>query len=346
MSNLLLTFIVTIDPIKTVSHLDILIHSLNLQTRKNFNVIFHNQTLALESEILTQLQVIPAFPYEWHDLERARFFGKYPLWDLYAFHDFLLESSRVNPYFMSLHMEEFLDVDYVEKISTFLERTGFDIVFGNLRRTKLTFTQIEPILKTDTAAQFNDSLKKTGVKYSPHWAARPRWWWTTIMRRLQVGMRDYYLPFVYRDEDVYFMSVAFARRYNWFLHGHSLPLEDIHICEQEGVCELAKELRKLTPFPVYFGGSNIYHLEHEKYYYQFVDAEFTARILEMETDNPILGSLKKAIREFREGRLSLESALKLSRQNFDRAGTQDMNYRYHLLYLPQKNGASSEAKAA
>lgn len=58
-----LTFIISIDPVKGVSLLNVLLHSLNLQTRKNFDVVFYNQTLLSESEVFAQLQVRPEFNY-------------------------------------------------------------------------------------------------------------------------------------------------------------------------------------------------------------------------------------------------------------------------------------------
>jgi len=58
-----LTFIVIIDPVKDISLLNILIHPLNLQTTKSFNVIFYNQTLMDEAVIFSRLNVRPTFDY-------------------------------------------------------------------------------------------------------------------------------------------------------------------------------------------------------------------------------------------------------------------------------------------
>lgn len=52
-----LSFIVTIDPVKDVSILNVMIHSLNLQTKKAFNVIFYNQSLMDEGSIFSGLNV-------------------------------------------------------------------------------------------------------------------------------------------------------------------------------------------------------------------------------------------------------------------------------------------------
>ena len=54
-----LTFIISIDPVKGISLLNLLVHSLNLQTRKNFDVIFYNQTLLNESDLFARLQNQP-----------------------------------------------------------------------------------------------------------------------------------------------------------------------------------------------------------------------------------------------------------------------------------------------
>jgi len=56
--------------------------------------------------------------------------------------------------------------------------------------------------------------------------------------------------------------------------------------------------------------------------------------LKMETDDPVIRSLQFAVREHRRGTFSIFEALRYSRQNPQREGTQDMNYRYHVRYLP------------
>ena len=109
--------------------------------------------------------------------------------------------------------------------------------------------------------------------------------------------------------------------------------EDIHICEQQGVCELSRELQRLTVFPVYFNRRRLYHLRHARRYYQLVDDTFTRLMLRRPTDDPILGALKEAIEMYRDGRMSVEDALTYSRQNHKETGTQNLNYRYHMLYL-------------
>ncbi len=96
---------------------------------------------------------------------------------------------------------------------------------------------------------------------------------------------------------------------------------------------MSKELKKVTEFPIYFNLRKIYHIKHEKYYYQLLDDEFTTLMLNYKMDDPILNSLKKAITKYREGELNLELALTYTRRNSDGSGTQNLNYKYHMLYL-------------
>jgi len=109
--------------------------------------------------------------------------------------------------------------------------------------------------------------------------------------------------------------------------------EDIHLCDIQGVCELTKELKKLTAYPIYFNLSKIYHIRHKKYYYQLQDEEFTASMLQYKTDDTLLNTLKKAIAMYKTGHLSLQQALTYTRSNADGTGTQNLNYRYHMKYL-------------
>ncbi len=345
-----LTFIITIDPVKDLSLLNVLIHSLNLQTNKDFNVIFYNQTRVSEDEIFSQLRVPPAFDYRVYNLDRKYFLGRYPIWDLYAFHSFLIDHDLLNEYFMSLHMEEFFDVDYVEHVLEVLERNHFDILFGNLSRTQLKITEIKPLLNTETADQFQNYILMNGIRESHHWTfdyhpllfrKNPCVLRDMVLRFIQFGFRKSLWPTSdgytkvkrYIAEDLYMMKKEFAKRYNWYLRGHSMYFEDTHICEYKGVCELSKELKQITAFPIYFNRRKIYHIDHGKYYYQIVDDEFTTRMLHYETDDPILNTLKKAIRLYRTEALTLEKALAYSRRSPDCYGTQNLNYKYHMLYL-------------
>lgn len=231
---------------------------------------------------------------------------------------------------MSLHLEEFLDVDYVENAIKVLEKNDFDIMFGNLSGTQLNYEAIKPILAAQTAEEFNHYLEQKGVKDSNHWTFKYRPLFSSknmnvlkrnamklfsfrFKKRLKPTNKGYTKLKDYIAEDLYFMKREFAKRYNWFLRGHHMYFEDIHICEQKGVCELGKELKKITKFPIYFNLSKIYHIKYEKYYYQLVDDEFTTLMLNYETDDPILNTLKKVITMHREGELSPQRALTYSR---------------------------------
>lgn len=350
-----LTFIVTIDPVKDLALLNVLLHSLNLQTATGFNVAFYNQTLLTEAEIFSRLGVRPAFDYVFYSIDREKFFGKYPLWDLYQFHNTLLDAGVVNEYFMSLHMEEFFDVDYVHNATRVLERKGFDIMFGNLSGTQLELEAVKPLLSQRTAADFDRHVRRLGLNRAHHWSFdhsrllrshRPNvlkrdafhLYLFKFRRRVASTRKGYRKLKAYMAEDLYFMKRDFAERHNWFLRGHPMYFEDIHICEQEGVCELGRELARITAFPIYFNLSRIYHLTHRKYYFQLVDEEFTSSLLRYEVNDPILGALKKAIVMYRAGEMSLAQALQYSRRNPEGTGTQNMNYAYHMKYLNRNRG--------
>jgi len=338
-----LSIIVTIDPVKDLGLLDLLIKSLNVQTRKSFNVFFYNQTLMTEREILDGATVKPEFPYQFFSVSAENFLGRYPLWDLYGFHAFLLERHLLQEYFMSLHMEEFLDVDYVETVGDILQRERFDILFGNLRATGKGLDEFRPLLEAATLEGFDSYLKNQGTKKAEHWSWQRGKYASggngNIFQKLNQGSnwdfgnKGFVKVDAYVAEDLYLMKRAFAERHNWFLKGHAMYFEDVHICEQKGVCELGKEIAKLTEFPVYFSKSNIYHVDHRRYYYQLEDEEFTRQMLAYETDEPILRSLKRAITKLKKGELTLEDALRYTRQNPEQQGTQNLNYKYHMAQL-------------
>ena len=351
-----LTFIVTIDSIKSMALLNALVHSLNLQTSRAFKVVFYNQTLLDEDVILTRLRIRPTFEYRFYGIDRRQFFGRYPLWDLYAFHNTLLDSDVLSEYFMSLHMEEYFDVDYVENALKVLQERQFDIMFGNLSATRFDHETIEPLLRTRTAGEFRRCVALLGLKSSHHWSfgsrrlfasrdvrslARELWhlYLFKFRRNVRATRRGYRRLATYMAEDLYFMKRDFARRHNWFLRGHHMYFEDIHICEQTGVCELGRELKKITAFPVYFNLSRIYHLRHAKYYFQLLDEEFTSALLRYEVDDPILGALKKAISMYRAGDVTLPQALQYTRKNAEQTGTQNLNYAYHMMYLDRARRA-------
>jgi hypothetical protein len=340
------TFIVTIDPVKGLSLLDVLTHSLNLQTRKNFDVVFYNQTPLDDREVFDRLRIEPAFDYRVIGVDRREFFGDFPLWDLYSLHRQVLERDLVGDYFMALHMEEFLDVDYVEKVTEVLERTGFDVLLGNLCRTGVDGDQIADIVRARTARDVDTYLCARGLKAAPRWACRSPAGSSPAKRgapeedvgaaagvggrlRPDPGEPGYVKLRVYH-EDVYLMSKAFARQYGWFLPGRRMYFEDVHLCEKPGVCELAAEIAKLTDFPNYFDRSRVYHIDHRKFYYQLEDPAFTESLLALDTDDVILRTLQRAIRMYRGGSVTLKDALRYTRRNAEGTGTQNLNYKYHM----------------
>jgi hypothetical protein len=337
------SFIVTIDPVKDLGLLDLLIKSLNVQSSKAFDVLFYNQTLMTEPEILNGAAVKPEFPYRFFSVPAEHFLGKYPLWDLYGFHAFLLEKQLLQDYLISLHMEEFLDVNYVRTVSQILERERPDILFGNLRATGKGLDEFRPLLSASDAEEFDGYLERRGTKAAEHWSWRGGKYANgengRILQKLNCGRnwdrenKGFVKVEAYVGEDVYLMKRDFAERHNWFLKGHAMYFEDVHICEQTGVCELANELARRTEFPVYFWKANIYHIDHRRFYYQLEDEEFTTKLLEYETDEPILSSLKTAIRKFRNKELGFSDALKYTRQNPEQQGTQNLNYKYHMAQL-------------
>lgn len=356
-----LSFVVTIDPVKDLRLLGLLVHSLNLQTCQAFDVVFYNQTLLSEDEIFARASVAPRFPYRVFAIDRDEFCGDYPMWDLYGFHAMLLDRHLLNDYFMALHIEEFPDVDYVEHALSVLESNGFDIMFGNLTRSHLSYETARSILDAPSGAALDRQLEQAGVKRASHCGFPPgapfaRSWSELqltlaklLLFRLRARLRPtaagYTVMRRYMVEDVYFMKRTFAERYNWFLRGHRMYFEDIHICEQKGVCELGRELKQVTTFPVYFNRRRIYHMRHARRYYQLVDEGFTSAMLKRRVDDPILGALQEAIRMYASGQMNLEEALRYTRQNPKRTGSQDLNYTYHMLYLRSSGSGSTVAGA-
>lgn len=332
-----LTFIITIDPIKDISLLNLAILSLNLQTCKAFNVVFYNQTLRTGELILSSLNVQPTFPYRILGKEACVFLDAYPIWDLYHFHAHLLEHDELAEYFISLHMEEFLSATYVSDVLEVLDCNDFDILFGNLSRLDMNYNSLAPLLQATSARQFDRCLQDLGANAAPHWASQacgtesqPFFGGHSALMPTNTGFTR---TARYLAEDVYFIKHQFAKRCNWFLSGHRLPFEDIHICEQPQICELGSLLSELVTFPVYFNRSRIYHVPHAKYYYQLQDEAFTARMLDYQTSDPALRSLKHAIWMYRHERMSLPEAIRYCRRNANKSGTQDLNWQYHVRYL-------------
>lgn len=342
-----LTIVVTIDPVKEIRMLRLLVHSLNMQTCREFDVLFYNQTTQSPQALLDSLLARPSFRYRFCNIPEERFIGKYPVWDLYRLMADLIASGDVGEYVLALHMEEFLDAEYVAEVVEVLDAEGLDILLGNLTRTTLSWQAISPILDTTTPVAFSRFLSDSGMDQSPHWGyqrlpplrpfrlARFRDYFKI---RLQFGFRRQ-MPRTcsgalkvkeYLCEDVFVMRTSFARRYNWFLHGMQLPMEDIHICEIAGVCELARELKELTAFPVYFNRRRIYHVPHGRFYFQLEDPEFTRQFLQMNPDNPVCEALQEVITAYQAGQMSLRQALQHSRHNSRLTGSQDVNYRLHI----------------
>ncbi len=351
-----LTFIVTIDPVKGLPLLNVLIHSLNLQTRKNFNVVFYNQTRFDEDEWLERIEVRPRFDYRFFSIDRSLFLGGFPLWDLYTFHRMLLDANLLGDYFMSMHMEEWLDVDYIEQVTRVLKATRFDILLGHLCRTDIDQALSAEILKTCDSSDLSHYVRRHGIRRAPHWAFQrlP----ASVIGKLSVVKQNCqtlidfnfrrsltptpngYSSLTRHYEDLYFMSRTFACRYDWFLTGRQMFFEDIQLCDIPGVCELGAELRGLTEFPRYFNRSRIYHLPHSKFYYQLEDKEFGDALLELKTDDRLLLTLQEAVRMFRTGRVSLHAALRHTRANAEGTGSQNLNYRYHMAALEQARHVS------
>ncbi len=346
-----LSFIVTIDPVKDISLLNILIHSLNLQTQKAFNVIFYNQTLLTEKEIFSRLTVQPDFEYQFFCIERNYFLGRYPIWDLFTFHNFLLDNDYLNDYFMSLHMEELLDVNYLENVIPVLEENGIDILFGNLSRTRSSYQDLQPILHTESASQFDQYLSSNGIKKSYHWAFDyfPMFYLKNVkvdtlklnliklityqFRRSLKPNKKGFTKLRRRFEDVHFMRKDFALKYDWFFRGQNMYFTDIHITYKKKACNLETEIKGITEFPIFFNLSKIYHLEHEKFYYHIQDDQFVELFLRYETTDPILNTHKTAIKMVREGKWDLRSALRYTRENDQLTGTHNMEYKYRKRIL-------------
>ena len=351
-----LTFIISIDPVKGLSLLNIPVHSLNLQTRKNFDVVFYNQTLLNESDLFAQLHIRPQFNYRFFSVERQHFLGNFPLWDLYSFHCQLLEADLLGDYFMSMHMEEFLDIDYVENVTKVLEATGLDILLGNLCRTRVDDAQIIGITRTADASEFSDYLRTRGLCRASHWTFQPLpasyiGKLSVLKRNCQklvdfsfrsrlVPNRDGYSKLAAHYEDLYFMRRDFACRYDWFLSGRRMFFEDVQLCDIPQVCELGRELSKLTHFPRYFNLSKIYHVKHRRFYYQLEDQEFTDALLSLRTDDRLLQTLQEAVRMYRFENIPLVTALRHTRRNAAGTGTQNLNHKYHMQLIEKTLAAA------
>ena len=306
-----------------------------MQTSEQFDVVFYNQTIKSEEETFSLLQIQPTFDYIFYSIERENFFGSYPLWDLYAFHKYLLDNNLLSDYFMSLHMEEFLDSSYTENILHVLTQHGFSILLGNLYTTSLQYEDTEVLLGTKDSSTYDLALEQTCLRRIRKWSLGNKNWYLTrrpyanLRKSMLLGFSKILHPtragFTYikdyKLEDVYAMSREFAKKTNWFHSDNPIYFEDIHINWR-----LTSVVRKHTKFPVYFNSSKIYHINHGKYYYQIENEEFANGILNMSTDNPVLIALQQAINLYRSSDLSAAEALRYSRQ----AGTVKHNVKFHV----------------
>jgi hypothetical protein len=346
---MLLTYIITINPIQPISQLNLLIQSLNLQTCKEYNVVFYNQRNLKESEILGRLLIQPNFEFTFKTIKKELFLGNYPIWNLYELHNELFEEDKINDYFISLHMEEFLDPDYTNCIKEVLIENDFDLIFGNLSRTKYYYDDLTFLLNAKNPVQMKKYSKLLKLDKSPHWcfpnknifALQPRelqailfnMYYFRFQKKLKKNGQGFTKLKKYIAEDVYWMKKKFALKYNWFLKGHNLPFEDIHIYKK-----LGKHLENVIEFPVYFNKKKIYHMKHNKYYYQLQDNKFSKKLLSLNTEDDALIALKKATQLYREKKISFKEAIKYSRNNNEDTGTQNINYNLHLKYLSINKG--------
>lgn len=345
-----LTYIVTINPVNNIHYLEILINSLNIQTSKDFDVVFYNQTKKHEKDIIGSLNNECKFDYVFFNIDEESFLGNYPIWDLYGFHQFLLDNEILRDYFMSLHMEEFMEPDYTANILATLKSNKFDILFGNLYRTNYSYYDILDLASINQPDKFNRYLKDKGIDKSSKWGLPSKPFFLCrnpkiIHRRFKIlsemKWKKKFLPnevgFTkmsnYWLEDVFAMSTEFANEYGWYKLEENLYFEDIHINYAVG-----DKLKNVLEFPVYFNKSKIYHLKHKKFYYQIEDNIFATKMLQYETDNQILLALKNAIVLYRKKNLLGKQALRLSRNNKEKNGTADLNYEFHLKRINDSKG--------
>ena len=337
-----LTYIVTVNPVIPLKYLNMLVHSLNLQTSKDFDVVFYNQTRLPHDTMIKSLAIRPDFEYSFFDVPEEHFFGQYPVWDLFGAHQSLLEQGRLGDYFMSLHMEEFLNPTYTECASRVLSKTGLDILLGNLHATPFVYEDVAGMLNTTSAESFSTEISQHGIDSAIKWGMTAKPFFvtrslSTAIKRAQVlsmlrwkkqlrpTSDGFTLLGEYMLEDIFFMSTKFALNSSWYACEPHLYFEDIHINSA-----LAGILNQVTTFPAYLNTSKAYHLEHGRYYYQLEDAEFARGFLAFHTENEALQTLKEAIRLYRDGNgLAVNEALRLSRKNTVTRGVSDISVDYH-----------------
>ena len=340
---MIITYIVTISPVIEYKYLNILIHSFNLQTDKNFNVIFYNQTLESKEQIFNYLDVKPHFKYKFLHNNLDIFFGKYPAWNLFGFHNYLIKNNLVGDYFISLHMEEFLEPDYNKNAIKILNNNNFDILFGNLYDTQISYNNIREIINKKNRLDFYNYIEFLNIHKSKKWGAPNRNPFLNkklnqilqnvkkrkfLNRKKQLSAKNSGFTTLpdYILEDVYFMSKNFALRTGWFDIKEPPYFEDIHVNHR-----LKYALKKLIDFPIYFNSSKMYHLNHGKYYFQIVDEEFTNKLLDYNTNSKVLNSLKESITLYKKNKLTAKEALKRSRNMKDGSANLTSNYHLHQI---------------
>lgn len=336
-----ITYIITVNPIIELQYLNALILSLNLQSDRRFDVVFYNQIDQPGESLLQKLLVKPEFDYRFFDVPKEMFFNHYPVWDLYGCHQELLDRDLLGDYFMSLHMEEFLDIDYTANAIKVLEENRFDILLGNLTRTPYHYNDIADIADVNSPEAFNAFLLDHDFHKARHWCFATRsliftrdrrklvknlklWNAFGRSRMVKPSNSGYFRIPRYLAEDVYFMKTSFARRTDWFKSPTALFFSDIHISYR-----LDDELKRITDFPVYFNASKVYHLQHRHYFYHIENDGFVDEFMQFQTEEPILLALQKSLKRRKEQKLSVMQTRFLFRGKMDQEGHQDINFRFH-----------------
>jgi len=335
-----LSYIITITPVIPIEYLNASILSFNLQSCDDFEVIYYNQTGNTEKEIFDKLLFKPEYDYKWFNIDQNLFFGDYALWDMYGFIQSLIDSNQLYDYFISLHMEEFLDTDYTKTVLEVLSLKSFDILLANLNRTTYYYKDLINLVQINNKPAFQSyidnnispGLVKWGLSANIIQLSKNplKMYQGTILalkqrkiiggKQLKASKEGYIKLESYQLEDLYFMKTEFAEKYNWFKSEIELYFEDIHINFR-----LGEALNNITDFPVYFNLAKVYHLCHGKYYFQIQDERFTNAFMDYETDNPALLVLKDSIRKYKDGSFTLREALKYSKKNPLKYGRSDMN---------------------
>jgi hypothetical protein len=240
-------------------------------------------------------------------------------------------------------MEEFLEPHYTASALDVLSKTGLDILMGNLHQTQYSYEDVKLLSSITSDRDFGAFLKDKKISKSPKWGLPSKPFFLgkrlqairkNIMKYKELGWRQqlhttrtgYTRIKRYILEDVFFMSKEFATKYRWYESTTNLYFEDIHIN-----FSLEPLLKTILQFPVYLNNAKVYHLKHDKFYYQIADEEFATKMLQFQTNNPVLNTLKEAITLYRANKhISIKNALRTSRRNASGKGSADLNYSFHL----------------